>query len=372
MQNTVDSIWSAYGAAAQVNAAAAEVIAAASLRLILCRLDPQRKRVRNLRCSDRARVAIHRADARSLYDALVFELQRRMSVARRRVGAFRTVEHRFRHRNRHLVSTRCGDEAGGVLVDFAVLRDCAARGDMLAVRAAGARRCSLGAGLASAASAWTLDAHPGFVFIQGALSPCAQLDWARRCMGWAEADDAVTNQRPLVGALESIHGDVDGSSASAIARGGDQRHTRRPARSGELTWAGDVDGSSASAIARGGDQRHTRRPARSGELTWATLGLHWDWERRGYIETSSERGFANSLPREMAELSVAIAGATGHTGFVPEAAILNFYTLPRHARMGGHRDDGENARAAPVISISVGHAGKCTTILSTLMSVNKE
>ena len=327
VQNTVDSIWSAYGAAAQVNAAAAEVIAAASLRLILCRLDPQRKRVRNLRCSDRARVAIHRADARSLYDALVFELQRRMSVARRRVGAFRTVEHRFRHRNRHLVSTRCGDEAGGVLVDFAVLRDCAARGDMLAVRAAGARRCSLGAGLASAASAWTLDAHPGFVFIQGALSPCAQLDWARRCMGWAEADDAVTNQRPL----ESIHGDVDGSSASAIARGG--------------------------------DQRHTRRPARSGELTWATLGLHWDWERRGYIETSSERGFANSLPREMAELSVAIAGATGHAGFVPEAAILNFYTLPRHARMGGHRDDGENARAAPVISISVGHAGKCTTII---------
>ena len=324
VQRTVELIWSAYGTAAEVNAAAAEASAAASLRSVLLELDPQRKRVRLLRSSDRARVAVDCADARSLYDALVFELQRRMSVARRRVGAFRAVEHRFHHQTRCAVSaTRCSsacDEAGDVLVDFAVLRDRAAVG--LAVRA-GARRFPLGTGLASAASAWTLDAHPGFVFIEGALGPCAQLDWARLCMGWAAADDAVTNQQPLV----STNSSGDTSSESG-----------------------------AIAAARGGGQHRTQLAPRAAELTWATLGLHWDWERRRYIETHSERGFANALPREMAKLGVTIAGATGHPEFFPEAAILNFYTLPRHARMGGHRDDGEDARAAPVISVSVGHA----------------
>lgn len=292
--------------ASDASAGAAETDAQAALRDVLLRLDPQRKRIR-IAADDGAqqqlRVRVERADAGALREALVVELARRMAVARRRLGAFRATEHHFRH---------CDDpRSSAELVDFQTLS--AAR--RLVV---GAARCALTerqlrrpSVVASSASAWTLAAHPGFTFIQNALSADAQLDLAQRCVGWAAASDAVTNMRPLA---------VPSCGAAAAPP--------------------------------------TLPKGAAGALTWATLGLHWDWERRRYIDapTTTKRGFSGTLPPELVALGVDVAAATGHRDFAPEAAILNFYTLPRHVRMGGHRDDGEEALGSPVVSLSVGHA----------------
>lgn len=82
------------------------------------------------------------------------------------------------------------------------------------------------------------------------------------------------------------------------------------------------------------------------KVRWATLGYQYNWTERSY---SPDRHV--SIPLQIRSLASVIA-ETCCQSIVPEAGIVNFY--PEGQVMGGHRDDGEEARENPVVSVSIG------------------
>ncbi len=112
-------------------------------------------------------------------------------------------------------------------------------------------------------------------------------------------------------------------------------------------------------------------------LAWATLGVHYDWQRRLY--PSGEAGWCSPFPAPLsalcAEAAACVQGAAAAAASAPPAAAPQAWGLPlapyrAHAAivslyhasrsrarlpMGGHKDDapGEDQRA-PVLSFSMG------------------
>ena len=114
-------------------------------------------------------------------------------------------------------------------------------------------------------------------------------------------------------------------------------------------------------------------------LAWATLGVHYDWQRRLY--PSAEAGWCSPFPAPLAALcsevaaSVQAAAAAAPPAaqlpaaspaawglplapYLAHAAIVSLYHAGRSRErlpMGGHKDDaaGEDQRA-PVVSFSLG------------------
>jgi len=84
------------------------------------------------------------------------------------------------------------------------------------------------------------------------------------------------------------------------------------------------------------------------KVRWATLGYQYDWTARSY-----ERSAYCPFPAQLGELAARLATACG-VGFniTPEAGIVNLY--PVGQVMGGHIDDGEEAKESPVVSMSLG------------------
>ena len=97
-------------------------------------------------------------------------------------------------------------------------------------------------------------------------------------------------------------------------------------------------------LAKGMDPREKLPPMHEA-LRWATLGYHFDWTAREYLEESR-----SAFPEDLSVMSRALAKAVG-LDLHPETAILNYYR--RSTNMGGHIDDSECAEA-PVVSVSFG------------------
>jgi alkylated DNA repair protein alkB family protein 1 len=89
------------------------------------------------------------------------------------------------------------------------------------------------------------------------------------------------------------------------------------------------------------------------KVRWATLGYQYNWTERSY---SADQHV--SFPSQLGELAVKIAEKCGES-ILPQAGIVNFY--PEGQVMGGHVDDGEEARENPVVSVSIG--SPCVFIL---------
>ena len=92
------------------------------------------------------------------------------------------------------------------------------------------------------------------------------------------------------------------------------------------------------------------------KVRWATLGYQYNWTDRSY-----SRDLHVSIPTQLRKLASLIAEECGES-IVPEAGIVNFY--PEGQVMGGHKDDGEEARENPVVSISIG--SPCVFLLGGL------
>lgn len=163
----------------------------------------------------------------------------------------------------------------------------------------------------STRAAYRIDGHDGVVLLPGLLSVSEQLAWARRAL---RRYIEPPNRRTI---------DADGSGARAVLR---------------EAWPKYV---------RASDEALLRR------ITWATLGMDYDWQARVY---PSEPG--RPMPREVVEWASAVSRLVG-APMRAEAGIVNFYhcvgrKVPN--TMGGHRDDAEPYRDAPVLSLSVGCA----------------
>jgi DNA alkylation damage repair protein AlkB len=91
------------------------------------------------------------------------------------------------------------------------------------------------------------------------------------------------------------------------------------------------------------------------KLTWSTLGYHYDWTSRKYVQ-----GWKNEFPSPLAELCEDLARRAGHEGkYSPTAAIVNYYPCAKKQvpLMLPHRDDAELTMKKPIVSISLGCSG---------------
>ncbi|KAL9654038.1 hypothetical protein ABK040_011582 [Willaertia magna] len=89
-------------------------------------------------------------------------------------------------------------------------------------------------------------------------------------------------------------------------------------------------------------------------LAWCTLGYQYEWTSRKYHK---ERFVA--FPDDIGSFVNLIACQCGYGPYIPEAAIVNFYSKDR--QMGGHVDDAEYEMSKPIVSLSIG--SKCIFLL---------
>jgi len=85
------------------------------------------------------------------------------------------------------------------------------------------------------------------------------------------------------------------------------------------------------------------------KLRWATLGYHHNWDTKEYSES-----FRGEFPSDLSKLSKTFASCLGFDRFMPEAAIVNYYSLD--STLGGHTDHSEINLEAPLFSISFGQS----------------
>lgn len=83
------------------------------------------------------------------------------------------------------------------------------------------------------------------------------------------------------------------------------------------------------------------------KLSWATLGYQYDWSRRSY-----HAGARSEMPNLLSTIAAYFGQFAGVDDLVASAAIVNFYSIK--SRMGGHRDDLEEALEQPIVSLSLG------------------
>ncbi|CAN6472351.1 unnamed protein product [Victoria cruziana] len=96
---------------------------------------------------------------------------------------------------------------------------------------------------------------------------------------------------------------------------------------------------------------HKRLPASMllRKLRWSTLGMQFDWSKRGY-DVSLPHG---TIPDMLSKISRRLARLAVPNGeFHPEAAIVNYYGPDD--TLGGHVDDMEADWTKPIVSISLG------------------
>lgn len=82
-------------------------------------------------------------------------------------------------------------------------------------------------------------------------------------------------------------------------------------------------------------------------LRWVTLGLHHDWDSKVYDLEN-----ATTFPSCLEALTKKLATLLGHTGFEPEAAIVNYYAM--NSTLSGHVDRSELDLGSPLFSVSFG------------------
>ena len=117
---------------------------------------------------------------------------------------------------------------------------------------------------------------------------------------------------------------------------------------------------------KGGGREETGPPRGSvlSRVRWATLGYQYNWTERSY----SKSRFV-PFSAQLAQLAQRLAHAcSSRYSLAAEAGIVNFY--PDNQVMGGHRDDGEEALASPVVSVSIGPP--CLFLLGGLDKTSEE
>ncbi|CAI8598077.1 unnamed protein product [Vicia faba] len=194
---------------------------------------------------------------------------------------------------------------------------------------------------------FSLQNHPGFYFIPGALSLEKQCDLIRESLTEFPQPPNRTNHNAIYGPIHNLfvaakEGKVLVEEKSAITshecssdlncRGGEEWKffTEKEA---SLRKCRSVSGSSLLR-----------------KLRWSTLGLQFDWSNRNYNVSLQH----NKIPEALCELAKQLAKPALPAGveFQPEAAIVNYFASGD--TLGGHLDDMEADWSKPIVSLSLG------------------
>ncbi|PWA46460.1 Oxoglutarate/iron-dependent dioxygenase [Artemisia annua] len=186
-----------------------------------------------------------------------------------------------------------------------------------------------------------LDACPGFYFIPAALSVEEQHKWIKESLVSFPQPPNRTNHNVVYGPIHSLFraandkqilveeaNDVEGDVCS---------HRWAPSEESDSSLNGNSCKSiSASVLLR--------------KLRWSTLGLQFDWSKRGYNVSLPH----NKIPDALSQLAKKMAAPAMPVGedFQPEAAIVNYFGPGD--MLGGHLDDMEVDWSKPIVSMSLG------------------
>ncbi|PWA74538.1 Oxoglutarate/iron-dependent dioxygenase [Artemisia annua] len=186
-----------------------------------------------------------------------------------------------------------------------------------------------------------LDACPGFYFIPAALSIEEQHKWIKESLVSFPQPPNRTNHNAVYGPIHSLFraandkqilveeaNDVEGDVCS-----------HRWASSEEIDSS--LNGNSCKSISASVLLR---------KLRWSTLGLQFDWSKRGYNVSLPH----NKIPDALSQLAKKMAAPAMPAGedFQPEAAIVNYFGSGD--MLGGHLDDMEVDWSKPIVSMSLG------------------
>jgi len=176
-----------------------------------------------------------------------------------------------------------------------------------------------GENLPVATKAYTIRQVPGLIFIPNPFTPAQQCYWVKRCV----KDFTVNNPTNLSNLKMIQYRKIRTDNNQPIYDAEDDAYEK------SILWQ-NWDLSLMS------------------DLRWATVGYHFQWTRRQYVE--DKRGV---FPEDLAQLCENFAGQLGYK-MTAEAATINFYPDPRYL-MGGHIDDAERDMSKPIVSVSFGN-----------------
>ncbi|XP_007248543.3 nucleic acid dioxygenase ALKBH1 [Astyanax mexicanus] len=158
--------------------------------------------------------------------------------------------------------------------------------------------------------AFSLQTHPGFLFISNPFLPGSQQHWVKQCL-------KAYPQKPNVCNLD-MH--------------------MSPAET-ENIWERSVD-----SIRK---KEKSRPKTLLEKLRWVTLGYHYNWDTKTY-----SADHFTPFPQDLHSLSETVAAACGFPGFKSEAGILNYYRSD--SSLGIHVDESELNHTFPLLSYSFG------------------
>ncbi|KAH6798452.1 oxidoreductase [Perilla frutescens var. frutescens] len=196
-----------------------------------------------------------------------------------------------------------------------------------------------------------LKSRPGFYFIPGALSIGEQCQWIRESLSSFPQPPNRTNHSAIYGPIEDLFvsakegkvlvveerpPDDAGSEINAAQSDVCTPRCRFVEELGESCGKDACKSVPASVLLR--------------KLRWSTLGLQFDWSKRGYNISLPHK----KIPDELCQLAKRMAAPAMPCGeeFRPEAAIVNYFGLGD--MLGGHLDDMEKDWSKPIVSMSLG------------------
>ncbi|XP_076834903.1 nucleic acid dioxygenase ALKBH1 isoform X2 [Brachyhypopomus gauderio] len=158
--------------------------------------------------------------------------------------------------------------------------------------------------------AYSLQGHPGFIFISNPFLPGSQQHWVKQCL-------KTYPQKPNVCNLD-MH--------------------MSPAET-ENIWEKSI----------GGFRKKGKQDPKTllEKLRWVTLGYHYNWDTKTYSPESR-----SPFPPDLHALSRCLAAVCGFPGFSAEAGILNYYRTD--SSLGIHVDESELDHTWPLLSFSFG------------------
>lgn len=193
---------------------------------------------------------------------------------------------------------------------------------------------------------FSLDNHPGFYFIPGALSIEEQCQWIRECLTTFPQPPNRTNHNAFYGPICDLF--AAAQEGKVLVEEEDSPEELECLGSGHAERWKFCDENLISSKGNGGKPILASVLLR--KLRWSTLGLQFDWSERNYDVSLPH----NKIPEELCRLSKKLAVPAMPTGevFRPEAAIVNYFGLGD--TLGGHLDDMEVDWSKPIVSMSLG------------------
>ncbi|CAN6472350.1 unnamed protein product [Victoria cruziana] len=203
----------------------------------------------------------------------------------------------------------------------------------------------------SGLSIFTFDDHPGFYFIMDALSMEEQYLLVKESLTQFPQPPNRTNHNAIYGPIYDLfdaytEGKILVKLCTTSTGATDAGLCLDSVDSNACKWVFVEEGYCTI-----NGSPHKRLPASMllRKLRWSTLGMQFDWSKRGY-DVSLPHG---TIPDMLSKISRRLARLAVPNGeFHPEAAIVNYYGPDD--TLGGHVDDMEADWTKPIVSISLG------------------